>query len=151
MVGDMVSPSPAFSTTCSACSTAYSSSSLRRPSTAARSTVRSAAKDRSLAASGTCFTSTTIFKADPAIRRPCDLGVHNATWKRNTYYIYQTRRRVHTVEKTNRIRHRGTYDEAGTDPCGVAGNDAAIASAASCTLSPNCGRSFLGTRTDGAA
>src|SRR5207237_9914567 len=50
------------STTCSACSTAYSSSSESRPGTAARSTVESAANLRGAVASGTCLTRTTIFK-----------------------------------------------------------------------------------------
>ena len=55
-----------FSLSCSACSTAYSSSSESRPGTPTRSTVLSDSKCRSAVASGTYFTQTTMFM----VKRP---------------------------------------------------------------------------------
>ena len=55
------SPSPAFSLSWRACSTAYSSSSDRSPSTPTRSTVLSSSNCRSAVASGTCLTQTMMF------------------------------------------------------------------------------------------
>jgi len=53
-----------FSANWAACSTAYSSSSDRRPSTPARSTVRSGANFQVAVGSGTYLTRTTIFMRD---------------------------------------------------------------------------------------
>ena len=63
------SPS-AFSLSCSACSTAYSSSSESRPGTPTRSTVLSDSKCRSAVASGTYFTQTTMFIGHVALGGP---------------------------------------------------------------------------------
>ena len=67
-VSATTSASRPASTSRTACSTAYSSNSLSRPSTASRSRVKSEAKLQVLVGSGTYLTGTTIFITSPRDR-----------------------------------------------------------------------------------
>ena len=84
---DLARRSPAFSLSWRACSTAYSSSSDRSPSTPTRSTVLSSSNLRSAVASGTCLTQTMMFMVvrrlppchSRVTRRPARASSHRTT------------------------------------------------------------------------
>ncbi|CAB4726077.1 unannotated protein [freshwater metagenome] len=97
--------SPAFSLIWRACSTAYSSSSDRSPSTPTRSTVLSDSNCRSAVASGTYFTQTTMFIRVMAGYGPsCALGCGREATAESTSAVHTVTVGNLTVPDTGGVR-----------------------------------------------